>query len=165
MNKHQIALTNGWTATFENIGEFRMGAEGWSLLLQGSDDRSIRYFADQIVLVNDDDGTQANSCMQLSDDGVYGYLSTTMDSGWVIDFAQCMIAPHRVSIRHHHDAYDESVAVYEQPAFKRARQYISVIGRHIYLTFPLTKDEDFPKIWEEYLSLRKRQLDELYFRN
>jgi hypothetical protein len=76
-----------------------------------------------------------------------------------------MIAPHRVSIYHYHDAYDESVAAYEQPAFKRARQYISVVGKYIYLTFPLTKDEDFPKVWEEYLSIRRRQLDELYFRN
>lgn len=74
-----------------------------------------------------------------------------------------MIAPHRVTIRHHHDAYDETLALYEQPAFKRARQYISVVGKHIYLTFPLTRDEDFPNLWEEYLAIRKRQLDELYF--
>ncbi len=38
-------------------------------------------------------------------------------------------------------------------------------GKHIYLTFPFTKDEDFPKVWEEYLLIRRRQLDELYFRN
>ncbi|VVQ05584.1 hypothetical protein [Pseudomonas fluorescens] len=165
MNKHQITLTNGWTATFDNNGEFRMGAEGWSLSLQGPDGRNIHYFADQIVLVNDDDGTQANSCLHLSTDGVYGYLSTAVDSCWVIDFSRCMIAPHRVNIRHYHDTYDESVAAYEQPAFKRTRQYISVVGKYIYLTFPLTKDEDFPKVWEEYLSIRRRQLDELYFRN
>ncbi|MBP5948381.1 MULTISPECIES: hypothetical protein [Pseudomonas] len=165
MNTRQITLANGWTATFENNGEFHMGAEGWSLLLQGPDNRMIQYFADQIVLVNDEDGTQANSCIRLSSDGVYGYLSTAVDNCWVIDFARGMIAPHRVSIRHHHDAYDESVALFEQPAFKRARQYISVVGRYIYLTFPLTRDEDFPKVWDEYLSIRRRQLDELYFRN
>ena len=55
--------------------------------------------------------------------------------------------------------------MYEQPAFKRAREYISVTGKHIYLTFPFTKDEDFPKVWEEYLLIRRRQLDEIYFRN
>jgi hypothetical protein len=66
---------------------------------------------------------------------------------------------------HRHDGYDESISMYEQPAFKRARQYISVTGKHIYLTFPFTKDEDFPNVWEEYLLIRRRQLDELYFRN
>ena len=38
-------------------------------------------------------------------------------------------------------------------------------GKYIYLTLPLTKDEDFPKVWDEYLSIRRRQLDELCFRN
>ena len=165
MNKRQITLANGWTATFENRGEFRMGAEGWGLVLQGPDNRTIQYFADQIILVNDEDGTQASSCIRLSSDGVYGYLSAAINSCWVIDFARGMIAPHRASIYHYHHAYDESISHYEQPAFKRERQYISVVGMHIYLTFPLTRDEDFPKVWDEYLSIRRRQLDELYFRN
>lgn len=165
MNKHQISLSNGWIAEFENQGEFRMSAEGWNLVLQGPDQRSIQYFRDKIIVVNDDDGTQAKSCIRLSDDGVYGYLSTGLDQGWVIDFARGMIAPHRVSISHSHDGYDESISMFEQPAFKRAREYISVTGKYIYLTFPLTKDEDFPKVWEEYLRIRRRQLDELYFRN
>ena len=165
MNKHVITLANGWTATFENNGEFRMDAEGWGLHLQGPDDRSIQYFADQIIVVNDDEGTQAQSCIRLSSDGVYGYLSTGMDSSWVIDFARVMIAPHRMNIHHHHDAYDEGISLYEQPAFKRARQYIQVVGKFIYLTFPLTKVQDFPAVWNEYISIRRRQLDELYFRN
>ena len=163
MKTRHIILANGWTATFENIGEFRMGVEGWSLLLQGPDDQAIKYFADQIVLANDEDGSQANTCILLSVDGVYGYLRTAVDGDWVIDFARGMIAPHRVTIRHHHDVYDESLALYEQPAFKRVRQYLSVAGKHIYLTFPLTRDEDFPKVWDAYLAIRKRQLDELYF--
>lgn len=49
MNTRQITLANRWTATFQNIGEFRMGVEGWSLLLQGPDNQTIKYFADQIV--------------------------------------------------------------------------------------------------------------------
>ncbi|MDH2077048.1 hypothetical protein [Pseudomonas atacamensis] len=163
MNTRQITLANRWTATFQNIGEFRMGVEGWGLLLQGPNNQTIKYFADQIVLANDEDGNQANTCILLSGDGVYGYLRTAIDGDWVIDFARGMIAPHRVTIRHHHDAYDESLSLYEQPAFKRARQYVSVVGKHIYLTFPLTRDEDFPNLWEEYLAIRKRQLDELYF--
>ncbi|MFJ2710774.1 hypothetical protein ACIOZM_07755 [Pseudomonas sp. NPDC087346] len=165
MNKHVVTLSNGWTATFENNGEFRMGAEGWGLLLQGPDNKTIQYFTDQIILVNDDDGTRANACIHLSTDGNYGYFCTAVDSCWVIDFKCAMIAPHRVSIHHYHEVYDESIALYEQPAFKRVRQYISVIGKHIYLTFPFTKDEDFPKVWNEYVSIRRRQLDELYFRN
>lgn len=83
----------------------------------------------------------------------------------MIDFARGMIAPHRIDIRHYHAGYDESVAVTEQPTFKRARQYIQVTGKFIYLTFPFNREEDFPAVWEEYLSIRRRQLDELYFRN
>ncbi|WP_259740209.1 hypothetical protein [Pseudomonas brassicacearum] len=162
---HRITLPNGWIAEFENQGEFRMSAEGWNLVLRGPNQKSIQYFKDKIIVVNDDDGTQAKSCIRLSSDGVHGYLTTGLDQGWVIDFARCMIAPHRVQIHHHHDGYDESISMYEQPAFKRTREYISVTGMYIYLTFPFTKDEDFPKIWEEYLQIRRRQLDELYFRN
>ena len=62
-------------------------------------------------------------------------------------------------------SYDEYISLLEQPAYKRVREYISVIGRTVYLTFPFTRDEDFPKVWEEYLVIRRRQLDELYFRN
>ncbi|KTC36398.1 hypothetical protein AO265_39755 [Pseudomonas sp. ABAC61] len=60
---------------------------------------------------------------------------------------------------------EKSISLSEQPAYKRVREYIRVIGWFIYLTFPLTRDEDFPKVWEEYLVIRRRQLDELYFRN
>lgn len=164
-NTRQIPLANGWIAEFKNQGEFRMGAEGWSLVLHGPHNACIQYFKDQIVVVNDDDGALAESCISLSSDGVYGYLSTGLNHGWVIDFARSMIAPHRITLAHHHDAYDEHLALYEQPAFKRAREYIRVTDRLIYLTFPLTKDQDFPEVWAQYLLIRRRQLDELYFRN
>ena len=59
-------------------------------------------------------------------------------------------------------SYDEYISLLEQPAYKRVREYISVIGRTVYLTFPFTRDEDFPKVWEEYLVIRRRQLDELF---
>ncbi|WP_231669726.1 hypothetical protein [Pseudomonas lini] len=108
MNKHRITLSNGWIAEFENQGEFRMSAEGWNLTLKGPDQKSIQYFNDKIVIVNDDNGAQAKSCIRLSNDGVYGYLSTGLDHGWVIYFARGMIAPHRVSISHRHDGYDEA---------------------------------------------------------
>jgi hypothetical protein len=165
VNKHTTTLPNGWIAEFENKGEFRMSAEGWDLVLRGPGQKSIEYFKDKIIVVNDDDGAQSQSCIRLSSDGVYGYLTTGTGNGWVLDFARAMIAPHRVDIYHSHDRYDESISIYEQPAFKRARQYISVTGKYIYLTFPFTKDEDFPKVWDEYLLIRRRQLDELYFRN
>ena len=85
MTNHRIELSNGWIAEFANQGEFRMDAEGWNLVLHGPQGQSIQYFNDQIVLVNDDDGTQAKACLQLSEDGVYGYLSTSVGTGWVID--------------------------------------------------------------------------------
>lgn len=165
MTNHRIELSNGWIAEFANQGEFRMDAEGWNLVLHGPQGQSIQYFNDQIVLVNDDDGTQAKACLQLSEDGVYGYLSTSVGTGWVIDFARGMLAPHRVDIRHYHDVYDESIALTEQPAFQRARQYIQVKGRFVYLTFPFIREAEFPKVWEQYVAIRRRQLDELYFRN
>lgn len=129
MNTHTFTLANGWVATFENQGEFRMSAESWNLVLHGPDQRAIRYFHDQIVLVNDEDGAQASRCIRLSSDGVHGYLDTALGHGWVIDFARGMIAPHRIDIRHYHERYDESVSVTEQPTFKRARQYIQVTGK------------------------------------
>lgn len=165
MSTHTIELANGWIAAFANQGEFRMGAEGWNLVLHGPGDQSIHYFSDQVVLVNDDDGTHAKACIQLSEDGVYGYLSTALSTGWVIDFARGMLAPHRIDIRHYHERYDESIALHEQPAFKRARQYIQVKGRFVYLTFPLTREQDFPDVWAQYVAIRRRQLDELYFCN
>ena len=89
----------------------------------------------------------------------------SVGTGWVIDFARGMLAPHRVDIRHYHDGYDESIALTEQPAFQRARQYIQVKGRFVYLTFPFIREAEFPKVWEQYVAIRRRQLDELYFRN
>ncbi|UCZ85857.1 hypothetical protein LGQ10_06000 [Pseudomonas sp. L5B5] len=165
MTRHILSLANGWTAEFVEQGEFRMGAVGWNLQLHGPEQQTIGYFKTQIVLVNDEDGERARKAISLSEDGVYGYLSTDMDERWVIDFSRCMIAPHRTTIYHYHYAYDESISLSEQPAYKRVREYIRVIGWFIYLTFPLTRDEDFPKVWEEYLVIRRRQLDELYFRN
>ncbi|MDS9874243.1 hypothetical protein RMI40_05220 [Pseudomonas protegens] len=165
MTTHRISLANGWTAEFTEQGEFRMGAVDWNLQLRGPEQQAIRYFESQIVLVNDEDGVQARKAISLSEDGVYGYLGSDMSHGWVIDFSRCMIAPHRVTISHYHYAYDEYISLLEQPAYKRVREYISVSGRTYYLTFPLTRDEDFPKVWEEYLVIRRRQLDELYFRN
>lgn len=165
MTSRKISLANGWVAEFANQGEFRMDAQGWNMLLQGPNNQAIHYFHDKIVLVNDDDGALAQSCISLSSDGAYGYLSTALNHGWVIDFARGMIAPHRVTLAHHHEGYDEHLSLYEQPAFKRAREYIRLTDRLIYLTFPLTKDQDFPQVWEQYLLIRRRQLDELYFRN
>src|SRR5690606_40699636 len=69
--------------------------EGWGLLLQGPDNRTIKYFADQIVLANDEDGNQANTCILLSVDGVYGCLRTAVYGDWVIDFARGMIADRK----------------------------------------------------------------------
>ena len=165
MTTHRISLANGWTAEYTEQGEFRMGAVGWNLQLRGPEQQAIRYFESQIVLVNDEDGVQARKAISLSEDGVYGYLGSDMSHGWVIDFSRCMIAPHRVTISHYHYAYDEYISLLEQPAYKRVREYISVSGRSYSLTFPLTRAEDFPKVWEEYLVIRRRQLDELYFRN
>jgi hypothetical protein len=56
-------------------------------------------------------------------------------------------------------------SAYEQPAFKRALVYKR--DRQVYLSnLPiLSKDEVSPNVWEEYLLIRRRQLDELYFRN
>lgn len=161
--KKSVALSNGWNAEFENRGEFRMSTEGWSMLLFGPDHRKIRYFAREIVLVNDHDGTQAQSCIELSDDGKNGYLTTGLEFGWVIDFAQGMIAPHRVYISHHQG--EKYISLYEQPAFRRTQEYVRISGKLIYITFPFCKDDDFPCFWADYMEVRRRQLDELYFRD
>lgn len=159
--KTSVALSNGWNAEFENRGEFRMSTEGWNMLLYNPDHRKIRYFEREIVLVNDYDGTQAQSCIQLSDDGKHGYLTTGLEFGWVIDFTRCMIAPHRVYISHHQG--EKYVSAYEQPAFRRTQEYVTISGKLIYITFPFCKDEDFPDVWKDYLKVRRRQLVEIYF--
>ncbi len=161
--KTSVALSNGWNAEFENRGEFRMSTEGWSMFLSNPDQRKIRYFEREIVLVNDHDGTQARSCIRLSDDGKHGYLTTGLEFGWIIDFARCMITPHRVYISHHQG--EKYISAYEQPAFKRTQEYVTISGKLIYITFPFCKDEDFPRVWADYLEVRRRQLDELYFRD
>jgi hypothetical protein len=161
--KRNTVLSNGWTAEFTNRGEFRMSAEGWNMLLSGPSQRRIRYFENEIVLVNDNDGTAAQSCIQLSDDGKHGYLTTGLEFGWVIDFAQGMIAPHRVYISHHQG--EKCLSAYEQPAFRRTQEYVRIPGKLIYITFPFCKDEEFPRVWSEYLEVRRRQLDELYFKD
>lgn len=37
------------------------------------DEQSIRYFQKQPVLINDHGGKKAQSCIEISDDGVHGY--------------------------------------------------------------------------------------------
>lgn len=163
MEKRIVSLSNGWTAEFQNLGEFRMSAEGWNMLLSGPDEKKIRFFEKEIVLVNDYDGTQAQSCLRLSEDGNHAYLSTGLEFGWVIDFARCMITPHRVYISHHHG--EKYISAYEQPAFRRTQEYVTISGELIYITFPFCTDTEFPRVWGDYLEIRRRQLDELYFRN
>jgi hypothetical protein len=161
MEKKIVPLPNGWTATFANQGEFRMSTEGWNLLLSGPAHRRINYFEKEIVLVNDYDGMQAESCIRLSDDGNHGYLTTGLEFAWVIDFARCMLSPHRVYISHHRG--DKYLSAYEQPAFRQTQEYVTISGKLIYITFPFSTDEEFPRVWAHYLESRKRQLEELYF--
>ncbi len=162
MEKRTVQLSNGWTAEFTNRGEFRMASEGWNMLLLGQNGSRIRYFEDEIVLVNDYDGSQAQSCIQLSDDGKHGYLTTGLEFAWIIDFGRCMISPHRVYISHHHG--DKYVSAYEQPAYRKTQEYVTVGGKLIYITFPFCDDKDFSRVWTEYLEIRRRQLDETYFK-
>lgn len=161
MDKHIVQLSNGWMAEFANHGEFRMASEGWGMLLLGPAERCIRYFENEIVLVNDESGSQAHSCIQLSSDGKYGYLRTGLDFAWVIDFDKCMIAPHRVYISHHNGG--KYVSAYEQPAYRKTQEYVTVAGKLVYITFPFCSDNDFPRVWTEYLETRKKQLDDTYF--
>ena len=162
MKKNIVQLSNGWSAEFENQGEFRMSTEGWNMSLNGPDHKRIRYFEKEIVLVNDFEGKQAQSCIQLSEDGRHGYLTTGLEFGWVIDFTRNLFAPHRVYISHHQG--EKYLQAYEQPAFKGTQEYVRISGKLIYITFPFYNDEKFPRVWIEYLEVRKRQLDELYFR-
>lgn len=162
MEKKTISLINGWTAEFANQGEFRMSSEAWNMLLYGPNHNRIRHFEREIVLVNDYDGTQAQSCIQFSDDGKYAYLTTALESAWIIDFSRCSFAPHRVHIRQHQD--EKYISVYEQPAFRRTQEYVTISGKLIYITFPFCTDEEFPRVWTEYQDIRKRQIAELYFR-
>ena len=57
-----------------------MGAEAWVMLLIGPDHRQIKFFETEIVLVNDNNGKLAQSCIELSDDGRHGYLTTGLAS-------------------------------------------------------------------------------------
>lgn len=158
---HTTALPNGWKAEFSYLGEIRMSTEGWDMLLSGPDGQYIRYFQKRVVLVNDYNGEQAQSCIQLSDDGKYGYLKDGLEGAWVLDFARCMVAPHRFYI--HHNQGDKYVSAFEQPAYRRAREYVTVAGKLIYITFPFCSDAELPNMLGDYLAVRKRQLVELYF--
>lgn len=162
MDKRIVSLVNGWTAEFANQGEFRMSSEAWNMLLCGPAHRRIRHFEEEIVLVNDHDGAQVRSCIRLSDDGKYAYLTTGLEFAWVIDFSRCAFAPYRVYISHHQD--DKHISVYEQPAFRRAQEYVTISGKLIYITFPFCTDEEFPRVWTQYQDIRKRQIAELYFK-
>jgi hypothetical protein len=154
-------LANGWTADFTYLGEFRMSCEGWDMQLRGPKGQAIHYFQKRVVLVNDFDGQHARSCIRLSDDGKYGYLTDDLEGAWILDFAKCMFAPYRFYIHHHQG--EKYISAFEQPAFKRAQEYVTIAGKLMYVTFPFCSDEDFPRIWEDYLHVRRRQLNELYF--
>lgn len=161
VNSHTSILGNGWIAEFNNLGEFRMSCEGWDLMLNGPAGQSIRYFQKQPVLINDHDGKKAQSCIEISDDGVHGYLKDDFEQAWVLDFKRRMIAPHRLVIRHH--SGEKYIAALEQPAFKRTQEYIRIGGRLIYITFPFAMDSELSRTLDDYLHVRKRQLDELYY--
>ncbi len=162
MEKRTIQLSNGWTAEFTNRGEFRMASEGWNMLLLGPNESRIRHFENEIVLVNDSDGTQAQACIRLSDDRKHGYLTTGLEFAWVIDFERGMFTPHRAYISHHHGS--KYVSAYEQPAYRKTQEYVTIGGKLIYITFPFCSDDDFPRVWTEYLDIRRRQLDQTYFK-
>lgn len=159
---HKVTLANKWTCEFSNRGEFAMGCEYWGMILYGPNGESIFYFQDKIVVVNDFNGKKSKSCIELSNDGNYGYLRDDTQESWVIDFKHCKIAPHRIYIRHQKD--DQSVSVFEQPAFRMAQEYIEFSSKKVYLTFPFYRDDEMQKIWDEYVSIRNKQIEELYFK-
>ena len=161
MNDHSSTLSNGWTAEFNYLGEFRMSCEGWDLVLRGPDGQLLRYFQKKAVLVNDYDGSHAQSCVQLSDNGIHGYLKDDFEQAWVLDFKRRMIAPHRLLISHHQG--EKYISAFEQPAFKRTQEYVTIGGKLIYITFPFVLDEDLGRILDEYIRVRREQLDELYY--
>jgi hypothetical protein len=73
-----------------------------------------------------------------------------------------MIAPHRLYISHHQG--NKYISAYEQPAFQRAQDYVTIEGRTDLHHFPFCTDDDFPTVWGRYLNIRRRQLDETYFK-
>ena len=138
-----------------------MSSDYWDLVLTNSSGDEITYFEDKIILVNDYDGQLADSCLKLSDEGNYGYLSDSLEGKWVIDFDTLKIAPHRWYI--HYSYGDEHLSAYEQPTFRQARHYVRMKNELIYLTFPFTDIDEIDRVIEEYLEIRKEQLTKTYF--
>ena len=69
MESRTVELSNGWSAIFTNRGEFRMGTEGWGMLLSGPNGDHIRFFDDQLIVANDHDGERAASCLKVFGQG------------------------------------------------------------------------------------------------
>jgi hypothetical protein len=164
---HNVILTNGWSARFAHKGEFKMGCDYWDLELLSPADSRISFFVNKIVLVNDWDGSSAKECISLTEDGRKGYLRDGLEGAWVIDFECRLLAPHRWHV-HHSKQGDSSrrsmsVAAYEQPCYKGFRDYLTVAGKLIYLTFPLSPERELESEINQYLSIRRRQLEEVYW--
>ena len=161
LEDYNIELPNGWSALFRYKGEFRMGCDGWDLILSHTSGESIDYFTNSPVLVNDYDGSSANNAIKVSNEPNFIVINTDLDSRWVLNLSDRTIAP--VLFRIHHNVKGKYLSALEQPCYKAAQEYIQLKGELVYLTFPLTPVATFKDVFEDYLEIRKRQLEETYF--
>ncbi len=165
---YKLTLHNGWMATFSGGREFRMGAYRWGLILFSPDGKRIGYLGNDLILVNSKGIVEENemlSSVVVSEDGKYGHIIGAY-SEWIVDFENCKIAPYRISIDHRHKKEFEDVLVvnvFEQPAYKGANEHLNIKDKHFYITFPFGTDEEIKNTMDEYLEIRRRQLDEVYF--
>ena len=161
MKDYKIKLKNGWVANFTYKGEFKMACEYWDLFLTGPNQEEFSFFKNKIVLVNDYDGTLAEKAIQISTDSKYAYLNTGEDEAWVISFDDGKISPHRLYIRH--NLRSKYLSAYERPAYKGAQEYVQLKNKLIYLTFPFLGGKEMDEKLNEYLAIRRKQLESTYF--
>ncbi|KJQ84363.1 MULTISPECIES: hypothetical protein [unclassified Vibrio] len=135
---------------FVSLGEFRMGCEGYGLIISTTHG-AIDIFKDEIISVNSQDPERV---VMHSKCGDYLLINGEFDQ-YIVDIRELRISVYRTTIRTN-GIWSEEIAV-----FGKEKTHINGFSRHYYVQFPFVIQQDFKKTLSHYKSLREQQLLEM----
>ena len=138
--------------SFEYIrkGEFRMGADGYSLVVNKQNSKYITYFEDKWAFVGQ--LTDEVSPVKESKDGRYAVINDNHDNIFIIDLEEAQISLYRTNTRFNNNVCNENAIWGNDTTHVRGKDFF------YYIQFPFLEASEFERIFNEYQAIRSSQL-------
>jgi hypothetical protein len=131
-------------------GEIAMGSDSYGIRIE-TNSGNFDNFTKLPVLVGHDD---YEGCTEVSTCNRY-FLITGAFTTWILDIKDQAISVYKTTIRTEDAEWSE-----EQAIFGKHRHHISSFDRHYYLQFPFVDKDKFEAVYQNYTTLRIRQIYE-----